>query len=92
MCLSGDKGLTSLGVQPELHAIVRKTYSEALSPMAALEFQTYLDVIVKRKVLALEGFAKSGQVGIKLLMFAINSPQDSTVQTCHGSIQRYRLA
>eukprot|EP00903_Cladosiphon_okamuranus_P005807 g5752.t1 len=61
VAILGEKALNNLDAQPELHAISRKPYNEALSPKAVLELQPYLDAIVERKILELEGFAKSGQ-------------------------------
>ena len=60
--VSGKKALVNLSLQPELHAIGRKPYSEALSPKAVLELQPYLETVVNRKILKLEGLARGDQV------------------------------
>lgn len=65
--LPGEKALNNLSVQPGLHAIARKPYSEALSPKAVLELQPVLETVVKRTILKFEGLAKSGQVGASAL-------------------------
>lgn len=62
----GEKALINLSQQPRLHAIGRKPYSEALSPKAVLELKPYLDTVVKRKILELEGLAKRGQVSVSV--------------------------
>ena len=69
----GDKGLSSYGLQPKLHAIGRKPYSEALSPKAVLELQPYVESVVTKKILELEGFAESGQVGAGIVAYLCRS-------------------
>lgn len=60
--IQGEKALFNLSLKPELHAIGRKPYSQALSPKAVIALQPFLETVVNRKILRLEGLAKSGQV------------------------------
>jgi len=62
---SGEKSLLNLSEQPQQHAIGRKPLSEALSPKAVLELQPNVNAILEKLILRLEGFAKSGEVGVR---------------------------
>lgn len=64
-----------MSLQPQLHAIGRKPYSECLSPKAVLELQPYLETVVRRKLLKFESFAKSGQVGDRCIIYMIYFPR-----------------
>lgn len=60
--ISGEKAFVNLSLQPKLHAIGRKPFSEALSTKAVLGRQRSMETIVERTMLRLEGFAEAGQV------------------------------
>lgn len=82
MFLPGEKALTAYGLHPKLHAISRRPFSKALSPNAVLETQPYLNAIVERKILQLEGFAKRGQVGVNFSLMLNMSTLNLLTSKC----------
>ncbi|CAM9885429.1 unnamed protein product [Ectocarpus sp. 4 AP-2014] len=57
----GEKAVSNLGTQHEVHTIVRRVYGEALSPKAVLRLQPLLEASLGRLVLRWEELAETGQ-------------------------------
>ncbi|CAM9217969.1 unnamed protein product [Ectocarpus sp. 8 AP-2014] len=57
----GEKAVSNLGTQHEVHTIVRRVYGEALSPKAILRLQPLLEASLGRLVLRWEELAETGQ-------------------------------
>ncbi|CAM9562186.1 unnamed protein product [Ectocarpus sp. 12 AP-2014] len=59
--VAGEKAVSNLGTQHEVHTIVRRVYGEALSPKAVLRLQPLLEASLGRLVLRWEELAETGQ-------------------------------
>lgn len=68
---SGEKAFINLSREPELHAIGRKPFSEALSPKAVLGLQLSVETVAQTMMLRLEGLANAGQVETGLSVGAL---------------------
>jgi len=52
--------------EPKAHATARMPLSKALSPRNVLELQPFLDDVLERLIVKFEGYAETGQVGVRV--------------------------